>query len=199
MRISFYIDGFNVYHVIDDYYPKCKWLNLYKMVKSVVPASVNIVEVSYFSALAQWKPDRVKRHKAYIEALKANGVSVILGRFKDKERRCRLCKKVYPAHEEKQTDINIAVKMFEDAMDDLFDRAVLVSGDTDFISLISTLKKRFPHKQVGVMLPIGSHASSLKMVADFSIKMKRKHLEQNQFSETVNTSFGSVSKPEKWK
>lgn len=198
MRIAFYIDGFNVYHVIDEYCPKYKWLDLHKMVKSVIPASVDITGVYYFSALACWKPDRVKRHETYIKALNASGVSVILGRFKRKERLCSICNKEYPAHEEKQTDVNIALKMFEDAMDDQFDRAVIVSGDTDFVPIISTLRRRFVGKQIGVMLPIGSHASALKKVADFSIKMKRKHLTLNQFPEIVETPTGSISKPNEW-
>lgn len=198
-RTSFYVDGFNLYHVLDRFCPECKWLDLRRVLRSVIPASESISDLYYFSALAHWKPERVFRHRAYIDALKASGVAVVLGRFKDKERRCRLCQKSYVAHEEKRTDVNVALRMLEDAMDDRYDTAILVSGDTDFVPVLAAIKRRFPEKRVGVMAPLGSRATELKMVADFFIKMKRHHLKANQFPDVVETPQKRIVKPEQWK
>ncbi len=198
-RVSFYVDGFNLYHIIDKYCPRCKWLDLRKMFCSVIPASDSISEISYFSALAHWKPERVTRHRAYIEALRSTEVSIILGRFKEKDRKCLFCRKAYKAHEEKQTDVHIALKMLEDGIDNRFDTAILVSGDTDFVPVLSTLKRRFSDKRIGIMLPIGSRARELQEVADFFIKMKRRHLTGNQFPHLIETPKGKIEIPEKWR
>lgn len=198
-RYSFYIDGFNVYHVIDEFRPKRKWLDLYKLVTSVVPASVSISDVYYFSALATWMPERASRHKTYIRALKATNIKVVLGRFKTKERQCKKCGIQYVAHEEKQTDVNIALRILEDAIADRFDTAVIVSGDTDFLPVIRTVHRLFPEKRVGVLLPIGSKSDALKNEADFNIKMKVKHLDNNQLPDTISTAQGIVKIPDEYK
>lgn len=148
IRVSFYIDGFNVYHSIERHHSDCKWLDLHKMVRSVVPVSSQINHVHYFSALAHHRPDKVKRHEIYIDALKATGVNIVLGKFKPKERYCRLCHRIFTGHEEKRTDVNIAIKIVEDAFDNCFDSAILVSGDTDFVPIVTFLKKRFPENEL---------------------------------------------------
>ncbi len=199
VRIAFYIDGFNLYHVIEKYCPHCKWLDLQKMVHSIVSSSAKISRVCYFTALANWKLDGVARHRVYISALNTTGVHVVCGRFKEKERYCWKCKSVYNAHEEKQTDVNIALQMLEDAIDDRFDEAILVSGDTDFVPILRTIKRRCPKKRIGVLLPVGSQAKLLVEAADYHIKMKRFHLERNQLPHVIEAEGKTITIPEKWK
>lgn len=199
IRTAFYIDGFNLYHVIERYCPHCKWLDLRKMVCSLVSSNMEVSQICYFTALASWKPNGMARHQTYVAALKASGVKIVCGRFKEKERFCWKCKSMYPAHEEKQTDVNIALRMLEDAIDNRFDEAVLVSGDTDFVPILKTIKRRYPNKRIGVLLPIGSQAKYLVATADHHIKMKKIHLERNQLPYTIETNSGVITIPEKWK
>jgi len=168
------------------------------MARSVIPAKDEITSVNYFSAYADWIPNRAAKHRKYIEALKTRNVSVIMGRFKWKDKTCPLCHKKFIMHEEKQTDVNIALKVLEDAMADKFDTVVLVSGDTDFLSIITTVKRLYPEKRFGIMLPIGSKAKILRDTADFHIKMKKKHLEQNQLPPKIETPHGSIMIPSNW-
>lgn len=198
-RTSYYFDGFNVYHMIDRCCPDQKWLDLFSLAKAHLKPGQDLADVHYFSALSYWKQHRVVRHKRYINALRASGVSVILGRFKEKLRRCYKCKVKYVYHEEKQTDVNICLKIFEDAIEDKFDTAVIVSGDTDFEPVVRSIKQHFPKKRIAFMLPIGANAKTIRNVADYCIKLKRIHIQKNQFPPVVTTPKGEVEIPDEWK
>ena len=39
-------------------------------------------------------------------------------------------------YEEKETDVNIAIAMIKDAAQDVYDTAILVSGDTDLSTFV---------------------------------------------------------------
>lgn len=198
-RFCFYVDGFNLYHVIKRYHPNLKWLNIHQMLSSFIPKSAKVELVYYFSAYAEWIPERVVKHKKYVAALRTTDVKIILGKFKAKERKCKKCDFEYISHEEKQTDVNIALQVLDDAMQDKFDSAVIVSGDTDFLPIIRKIKTLFPEKRIGVLLPIGAHALSLKEEADFHFKLKVKHLKNNQFPEIIETKQGNIIIPDDWK
>jgi len=59
---------------------------------------------------------------------------------------------------------------------DKFDKAYIISGDSDLIPSIEAVKTLFPHKQIGVIIPIGRPAELLKLKCDFHMKIKEKHL-----------------------
>ncbi len=198
-RTAYYFDGFNIYHMLDRFCPEYKWLNLYNLAKAHLKPNQKLVEVYYFTALAYWRPDRVIKHKRYINALKANGVTVVSGKFKEKPRRCFKCKVKYIHHEEKQTDVNICLKVLEDAIEDKFDTAVIVSGDTDFEPVVKSIKKHFPKKRIAFMLPMGANAKTIKNVADYCIKLKRIHIQKNQLPNIVETPTKSIEIPDDWK
>ena len=51
------------------------------------------MSIYYFSAIATWHSDKGKaiRHNQYIERLREENVSPILGKFKEKDIYCKLC------------------------------------------------------------------------------------------------------------
>lgn len=139
------------------------------------------------------------RHRILIRALQAHKVSVILGKFKRRDRRCTACGHVYPTFEEKQTDVNIAIRLFEAAIYDRFDTAIIVSGDSDLVPSIQAVKATFPAKRIGVVIPIGRRAEELKGICDFHIKMREKHLRDSQFPDQVDLGNGEIlSRPLSW-
>ncbi len=83
-----------------------------------------------------WIPDKAARHATYVAALRATGVEVQLHRFKEKEVWC----KAYVHHEEKETDVAIAVKLLELCAVDACETVVIVTGDTDLAPAIRTAK-----------------------------------------------------------
>ena len=186
-RIVFFIDGFNVYHALDDdpKYHKYKWLDYSTLAKRFVSKQDQVVDIFYFTAYAHWNPKKMARHQLLVRGLMASGVKVVFGKFKNRDHECRLCGGRYSTFEEKQTDVNIAIKLFQSAINNDFDTAIIVSGDSDLIPSIEAVKTTFPTKQVGLVVPIGRRAKELTSVCDFRIKMKEIHLRTSPFPDTI--------------
>jgi len=93
MRVTAFIDGFNLYHSVADIKRDyLKWLNLRLLCEQFVPSSdFDLSQIFYFSAFATWKPNAYKRHREYLKALQAIGVKTVMGRFKKKDYKCRNC------------------------------------------------------------------------------------------------------------
>lgn len=154
MRTISYIDGFNLYHAIHDLNrPALKWLDLWALTLSLARRGESIVEVNYFSAYATWLPTAHKRHIDYVKALEHVGVTCHMGHFKEKKRKCKACGATWVQHEEKETDVHIAARMVIDACEDRFDRAILISADSDLVPALDIVKSRFSQKQIFVAAP----------------------------------------------
>ncbi len=208
-RYCFYIDGFNVYHALNDKptipqnepypYRKYKWLNYRKLAESMIGPNDAIEEIYYFSAYVMWKPPQiVYRHKQYIKALRSVGVKDVMGRFKKKNVRCHKCREFYLTHEEKQTDVNIAIHLLCDAMNDIFDKAFIISADTDLMPVLKAVHQHFPEKEVGIMFPIGRNNYDLRKEADFRRKMSEQLLKNCQFPDTILVGDKIIKKPNNW-
>jgi uncharacterized LabA/DUF88 family protein len=200
-RVAVFIDGFNLYHALDDNlaYHKYKWLNLAKFSKCFTWPQDNIVEIFYFTSYVTWNPGKLAKHQLYVKALQLVGVKPIFGAFRMKDTTCRVCHKHYQSHEEKQTDVNIAIKLFQTATTDLWDTAIIISGDSDLIPAIEAVKKTFPTKKVGVAIPIGRRAEELKLVTDFHRRVKTMHLQTCQFDDAIPIDGAVLQRPASWK
>jgi uncharacterized LabA/DUF88 family protein len=200
-KLAFFIDGFNLYHAIKDNknMHKYKWLDLAKLCRSFCRADDVIQEIFYFTAYATFKPEGMERHKTYVRVLESKGVKPIFGEFKRKEKFCFTCKKYTQSYEEKKTDVNIAIKLFQTAIHGLYDMAFIISGDSDLIPAIQAVKETFPDKTVGVIIPIGRRAEALKQAAHFHMKMKQRHLETCQLPDRVELDGKTIMRPDRWK
>ncbi|TSA45545.1 NYN domain-containing protein [bacterium] len=206
-KVIFFIDGFNLYHALNylqndkahDRLKKYKWLNLEKLCHYYLGNDA-LEDIFYFTTLATWNHKKADRHKTYIRALEYVGVKVIYGEFKRKSVFCLKCNRIFRTFEEKQTDVNIALKLFELAVQDRYDKAVIISGDTDLLPAIKAVHSIFPNKQIGVVIPIGKRSEDMKNYTDFHFKMKERHLAQSQFEDEISLPDGSkLEKPLKWK
>jgi len=201
-NVAVFIDGFNLYHALEDNpsYHKYKWLDLRKLTECFIGSKDAITKVFYFSAYATWNPQKLSRHKVYVEALRLVNIEPVFGAFRRKDRLCRICKKRYSTFEEKRTDVNIALKLFQTAIADLWDKALILSGDSDLIPAIQAIKTTFPNKRIGIVIPAGRRAEELKQVADFHMKVKEKHLKTCQFEDEIKMDKDRVLKrPSLWK
>lgn len=200
-RVAVFVDGFNLYHALqgNPTYHKYKWLNLDKFSKCFTSPKDNVVEIFYFTSYVTWNPGKLAKHQLYVKALQLVGVKPIFGAFRMKDTKCRVCQKHYQIPEEKQTDVNIAIKLFQTATTDLWDTAIIISGDSDLIPAIEAVKKTFPIKKVGVAIPIGRRAEELKLITDFHRKVKTKHLETCQFDDTISIDGAILQRPASWK
>ena len=201
-KVYVFIDGFNSYHALDAVpaYHRFKWTNLYKLAKAYLLGSDTLEGVEYFTTLATWDAGKVARHTLFIRANEEQGVVVTYGEFKRKERYCTLCKGKFLSREEKQTDVNIALRLLELAVQGRYDKAIIISGDTDLIPAIKVVHRTFPQKKVGVVIPIGRASEDLKNQADFHHKMKVLHLASSRFEDEHRMRDGSVlSCPPSWR
>lgn len=203
------MDGFNVYHSLlirqkstTDHYPlrKYKWLNLWALAeKFLSPRRDKLVKVFYYTAFATWDPKKVTRHRTYLRALESVGVTPVVGNFKFKDKRCTLCNQTFSTPEEKETDVNIAIHLLEYAFQGMYDKALIVSGDSDLLPAVRAVKRVFPNIQLGVVVPPFRTAESLKNECHFSIKMKKIHLATSQLPNPVELANGiSLPKPPSW-
>lgn len=155
-RVMTYIDGFNIYHAIDDLKkPHLKWVDLVALGESLLRDGEEMTAVKYFSAYATWMPARYARHRDYVAALKAAGATPFMAQFKEKRRRCFECGTSWIGHEEKETDVQIAVHMVADALADDVDRIIVISADTDLAPAIRMIANRRPACEVFVATPPG--------------------------------------------
>lgn len=197
-RVSFFIDGFNLYHSIKQFHPDCRWLNLRTLCERFLRDDEKIECIYYFTAIAFWNPTKAEKHKLYIKALRINDVDTVYGKFKSVTRHCNTCQKSYPTHEEKRTDVNIAMGLFECAMKDMYDKAIIISGDSDLIPPIEKIQENFPTKNVGVIAPVGRKTKELKEVADFFIKMTSKDLKESLLPKSITIGSETLNAPEDW-
>lgn len=198
-RAVFYIDGFNLYHAIDRLKQnKLKWLDLAALADELIPSKSEHVEhVIYFSALATHRPT-VYRHRIYVAALRARGVECVMGAFKGRKKKCRSCGAVWTAHEEKETDVNIAVRLVADAFLDRFDTAYIVSADTDLVPPLRTVADQFPAKNlVAVGPPRQNFGAEITAITQRQIRLRPPNLERNLLPAQMTSLSGSLlSRPD---
>lgn len=133
-RVRVYIDGFNVYHAIDALQkPHLKRLNQYLLATRLLREGEILDEVNFFTAVLSWNAEKQRRHRNYLNALCAVGVKVHEANFKKASKYCKDQNRYCKFFEEKQTDVAIAVKLVSDALQGTFDRAILITADSDQI------------------------------------------------------------------
>lgn len=151
-----YIDGFNMYHAISVLGDNSlKWTNLKVLAESFCVDGESLQKVYYFTAVLQWNQQKKLRHENFIAACRAVGVEVVESKFKRARRHCRDLNRYCRFHEEKETDVAFALRIISDALDDVFDRAILVTADSDQAPTMRMLRDRFPSKIVSLMAPPG--------------------------------------------
>lgn len=189
IRAAFYLDGFNIYHALDDLNAShLKWLDWNALARRIIPKrDERISRIVYCSALRTDRPDRLVRHRAYLRALNAVGVDCVLGGFLRENRNCRSCGAAWQAPVEKQSDVNLALALVADAYEDVFDHAYLVTADTDQAPAIRKVRSRFPNKKVTSVVVEGRRHNNELLEACSGAKrtISRADLEASLFPQVV--------------
>jgi 6-hydroxy-3-succinoylpyridine 3-monooxygenase len=205
-RSIVYIDGFNLYYGALRGGPY-KWLNLERYFR-LLRSNDCIQKIRYFTAMVVGP--KAANQQIYLQALATLPlVEVILGKFKAKQIKCvsPQCPlpspRYFSSYEEKRTDVNIALCMLNDAQQDLCDRLILVSGDSDLVPAIAMVKSRYPAKEVVVYIParnqVRGAAVELRGAADKDKSLPLQMLHAAQFSSQLVNGIGVVlKKPPSW-
>jgi hypothetical protein len=164
-RVACYVDGFNLYHAIADLNKShLKWVNLWALAESLCRDKETLIKVAYFSAYATWLPGPYARHREYVAALKHSRVECHMARFSEQTARCNACGATWKRHEEKETDVHFSLTLLEDAVDDIFDRAIVVSADSDHVPAVRRVRARYPGKQLFAATPPGRYGKAREML-----------------------------------
>lgn len=229
-RVNVYIDWFNVYHVLKKHISKSsepweaevKWCNLRSLSESYLKEDEELWEVYFFTA-DSWIKDTKKRWINYQKALNEYNVTIIKWQYsnitktfidkmkvlqfllwidiwnenKDKYIPKRL---KYKTYEEKRTDVNIAIKILEDAFLKKYDKAIIMSGDSDIIPSIESVKKNFPKILFTNLWIVGTKWQMIKNKCDNHEIVWYKKMKEHMFNYEIETSKSEkICIPEEWK
>lgn len=150
-RAAVYIDGFNLYHPIKEMGENhLKWCNLWRLSELLCePNNLTLTKVVLCTAMQIHRPETLGRHRTFNNAQIANGVVVIEGHYIYSDDLGR--------HTEKQSDINVALSLILDGLDNVYDRAFLISADSDQAATARTFKERLPDKTLAIVAPPDRH------------------------------------------
>lgn len=201
-RVISFIDGFNLYHAILNLKePQLKWLDLRKLSQEFIhPKNEELVDIFYFSTIASHRNHAAQlRQKTYLDALKLHEITTVLGQFKRKERDCTKCSARYVGHEEKETDVNIALTLLDLAYQDAYDRAILVTNDSDQVPAINKVLNRFPNKKITILVPPHTRAcNELIQASSNKAKIIPYHLKRCLLPQMLNIGNNVIIRPKEY-
>lgn len=228
MRTIVYIDGYNFYYGLlkNTTY---KWLDTIALVKHICHIQnpkFNVIAVKFFTApvitrVASKGEKAQQAQNVYHKALASrypNTLQIING--------YHVLEKGYPPKynkpivkqdrvavwrvEEKQTDVNIALHLYRDVVQQKCEQVILVSSDSDLEPALEFIKQDYPAIQIGLILPrlkpVESAKSkqrpSNKKLSDLSNWTRsyvlEEELKQFQFPDKVPTKKKPAHKPDYW-
>ncbi len=200
-RVIAYVDGFNLYFGLRDAgLHTFRWLDVRGVCEALLKPGQHLSLVRYFTANVRDNPQKVERQATYLDALRARGkLEIDLGLFQTKTMACRSCGNEWRTHDEKRTDVNLAVRVLNDAHDDRFDTALIVSADSDLVPIAHSIRKRFPTKRVVAAAPPRRWSNALAEAAHAAIRVSRVSIRANPLPDPVITLGGVYLRaPEGW-
>jgi uncharacterized LabA/DUF88 family protein len=200
-RVIFYIDGFNFYYGLKHKnWKKYYWLDLVSFCERFLKDYQELTQVNYFTAIPVNK-GKQERQDLFLSANKLNHkFSLFLGKFLVKDLKYK--GDIVKTFEEKQTDVNIAVKMLRDIVLDKCDISILVSADSDLTPPIDFIKEYKPKHKIFIYFPPTHFSFDLKQKATKAISLEHHEskFKHSMLKDEIVLPNGYVLKrPEKWK
>ena len=209
MLTNVYIDGFNLYYRALKETP-FKWLNLRNLAEVLFP-EYTIQKVSYFTALITARPNdpiQPQRQQTFLRALQTlPDFEIHYGTFRPRTKIRPLASPVpgLPKYvkildtEERGSDVNLATRMLADGFNGIYERAVVVSNDSDLATPIRYVRDNLgipvtvvnPDERINAQGDIQSAATNIR-------RLRKSHLRLSQFPPTVFDAQGPITKPKKW-
>jgi len=202
VRVAAYVDGFNLYFGLKAKHGrKYLWLDLQALAASLLRPGQILEKVTYFTARVRNDRESEQRQSDYLDALVHHSplVTIMNGHFQEKHRQCWQCGSAWTVYEEKETDVNIAVALLEDAVRDRFDTALLISADSDLCPAIRSMKRLRPEKRIVAAFPPRRQSGDLKRAVDGYLAIGDDKIRQAQLPSVVITPAGiSLHRPKHW-
>jgi uncharacterized LabA/DUF88 family protein len=205
VRVITYIDGFNLYFGLkESKLKKYYWLNVRTLASKLLMFNQELMFTKYFTARISGEPQKEKRQSTYIEALETlrgyNDFEIYYGHYRKYPYQCPHCSYIYNIPHEKMTDVSIATEMLLDAINDRFDRAILISADSDLVPPIKAIRSKFNDKKIIVAFPPKRHSVDLIKAANGYIYINNSILGQSLLSPSIKKDNGfTLTCPAEWK
>ena len=187
-RTIVYIDGFNFYYGQVRGTP-WKWLDLTALFQKALGPRNQLVKIKYFTARVQPSPGDPNvniRQDSYMRALQTHCplVEVYYGHFLRHRISMENANPPPPSvdvwkNEEKGSDVNLALHVLNDAWQNAYDCAVIVSNDSDLAEALRLVKAQ-NHKLIGLVTPgapkrktsrqLQQHANFIKPIRTWMLK-----------------------------
>ncbi len=165
-RVAVFIDGRNFYHGIRKFKEKSLDVKLQKIVNDLID-NRQLVTVYYYNAPLDkdYDPNTYKIHNEFLNVLKKiPKFKVILCDVS------KIKKSEGFSYKVKGDDVYLAHDLLIGAFDNLYDTAIIISGDADFIPVINTIRKRF-NKKVGNGFFRRTSSYKLRRACNFSVNL----------------------------
>ncbi|MBU2562144.1 MAG: NYN domain-containing protein [Nanoarchaeota archaeon] len=164
-RVAIFIDGSNLYHNLKRFGIKIKFEDIIKRIET----KREIVDIFYYTALLDKSIDekKYKDHKRFLDKIKKiPNFNIIL---------CNLRKIVLQDGSVdfsiKGDDVYLATDLIKGSYENLYDIAIIVSGDADFIPAINLARKN-GKKVINAFFPKSS-SYQLRNCCDGSINLRK--------------------------
>jgi uncharacterized LabA/DUF88 family protein len=163
-RVIGYVDGFNLYFGLRSQgLQSGYWLDVAELLRRLMPLGSQLVQTKYFTSRISGPPDKAKRQTNYLDALAGTpGINLYFGKYQDSLQKCASCASTWTVHNEKMTDVNIATELLTDCIEDRFDVAMVVSGDSDLVPPVRAIRRLWPTKRIMAVFPPGRGSIDLR-------------------------------------
>lgn len=207
-RIAAFVDGYNLYHGIndtDDGAMRCwLWVDLHELVRRIAPKdSTEIVAINYYSAQrgTQGSRDRQAAFIAANQELHRKEFRPVMGFMKAKEPDCMSSSCLLPGTKwvEKRSDVNLAVDMVLGATKPApdYDMAVLITGDADQVRSVEAVQEA--GRKVIVAFPPGRYSDELRDACSIETQnISSTRLRQSQMQDEVVVGGWVARRPTEW-
>lgn len=168
-RVSIFIDGSNFYHSMKDILKKEEIVNYQKLINILVGGR-ELVNVYYYVASldASLDLEKYNKHHRFLEILtkipKFNVVLCNLKKIKTDDKGF-----VYIV---KGDDVRLSQDLILGALDNIYDTAIIISGDEDFLSTINIARERFK-KRIENAYFRSSSSYKLRAACNSSIRLNK--------------------------
>lgn len=175
-RVVLFIDGSNFYYGLKSIYKEEKELSNFNFLKlgEKLAGKEDLIRVYYYNAPLDYKnnPGKYAKQQKFFDKVKSTDkVKLILSRLQ--KRKIKGTDKYYSVI--KGDDIHLASDMIKGAYENMYDVAVLVSGDGDFIPAVNIVQEK--GKLVENAYFKQSLSWHLKQECDKSIKLTKEILD----------------------
>lgn len=175
-RVVLFIDGSNFYYGLKYIYGENQELSNFNFLKlgEKLSSKNDLIRVYYYNAPLDYKnnPDKYAKQQKFFDKVKTTDkVKLILSRLQ--KRKIKGTDKYY--YVIKGDDIHLASDMIKGAYENMYDVAILVSGDGDFIPAVNIVQEK--GKLVENAYFKQSLSWHLKQECDKSIKLTKEILD----------------------